>query len=112
MVCTHCDNAAVVEIINSGRAKDPLLAHQLWALFYVGAYFDFDITAVHTPGKENGPADAISRNNIDAFFSQAPTAARYPAVLPVELQLGLSRARPCWRSLDWMAWFADSLTRL
>ena len=29
MVCAHCDNAAVVEIINSGRAKDPLLAHQI-----------------------------------------------------------------------------------
>ena len=72
MVCAHCDNAAVVD---SGRAKDPLLAHQLRTLFYVCAYFDFEITAVHTPGKENGPADAISRNNLHAFFSQAPTAA-------------------------------------
>ena len=38
MVCDHCDNAAVVAVINSGRAKDPLLAHQLRALFYVCAF--------------------------------------------------------------------------
>ena len=34
MVCAHCDNTAVVEIIHSGRAKNPLLAHQLQGLFY------------------------------------------------------------------------------
>ena len=109
MVCAHCTNAAVVEIVNNGSAKDPLLAHMLRALFFVCA---FEITAVHTPGWENGPADAISRNNLAAFFAQVPSADRYPAVVPVELQHGLSRARPCWRSPDWTAWFADFLTQL
>ena len=105
----HCHNAAVGENIYNGRAKDPLHAHQLRAFFYVCM---FEITAVNTPGQENGTADAISRNNLDAAFSQAPTAGRYTSVVPVELQLGLSRARPCWRSLDWMAWLPNSLTRL
>ena len=112
MVCAHCDNGAVVEIVNSGKAKDPLLAHQLRALFYLCAFFEFDISAVHTPGHENGAADAISRNNTEAFLSQVPYASREPSRVPVEVQLGLSTARPCWRSPDWTSWFADSLTRL
>ena len=36
-VLVHCDNAAVVEVISCGKAKDP---HKLWAVFYISAYFD------------------------------------------------------------------------
>ena len=70
MVCAHCDNGAVVEIVYSGKAKDPLLAHQLRAPFYLCAFFEFDISAVHTPGQQNGAAHAISCNNTEAFLSQ------------------------------------------
>ena len=112
MVCAHCNNGAVIEIVNSGKAKDPLLAHQLRALFYLCAFFECNISAVHTPGQQNGAAGAISRNNTEAFLSKVQYASREPSRVPVEVQLGLTRARPCWRSPDWTFWFANSLTRL
>ena len=83
MVCTHCDNGAVVEIVNSGKAKDPLLAHQLRALFYLCAFFEFDISAVHTLGRQNGVADAIACNNTEAFPSKVLYASRKPSRVPV-----------------------------
>ena len=39
-VCAHCDNGAVVEVINRGRAKEPLMCHQLRALFFISAFYD------------------------------------------------------------------------
>lgn len=112
MVCANCDNGAVVEIVNSGKAKDPLLAHQLRTLFYLCAFFEFDISAVHTPGQQNGTADDVSRNNTKAFLSKVPYASREPSRVPVEVQLSLSTARPCWRLPDWTSLFKDSLTQL
>ena len=50
-VCSHCDNTAVVEVINTRKAKDPLLCHQLRALFFASAFFDFKLIAAHTPGQ-------------------------------------------------------------
>lgn len=96
-------------IINSGKAKDPLLAHQLWVLFYLCAFFEFDILAVHAPGQRNRGADAISCNNIEVFHSQVLYASREPSVVSVEVQLGLSIVGSCWRSPEWKIWFADSL---
>ena len=110
-VCAHCDNTAVVEVINNGKAKDPLLSHQLRALFFASAIFDFELIASHTPGQENGPADALSRNMLPYFFSQVPTAALTPSHIPMQLQLGLGTVQPSWRSLDWTAWFSSILTK-
>ena len=87
-------------IINSGKAKDLLLSHQLWVLFYLCAFFEFDILAVHTSGQRNRGADAISCNNIEVFHSQVLYASREPLVVPVEVQLSLSIIRSCWRSPD------------
>ena len=112
MVLVHCDNAAVVEAIFRGKAKDPLLAHQLRALFYIGAYFDVELTTVHTLGRENGPADALSRDDCFSFFAQVPSALRSPTEVPWELQVGLSQAQPAWSSPDWTRWFANFITRL
>ena len=50
------------------------MAHMLRCLFFIEVYFDLTLTATHIPGVENRAADAISRNNLDEFFSLNPQA--------------------------------------
>ena len=111
-VCFHCDNMAVVEVLNRQAAKEPLMCHQLRTLFYLAARFDFDVTARHTPGVSNVAADAISRNNISLFLSQVPRASLLPTHVPQELISGLSSPSPAWRSHDWTNWFATFMATL
>jgi len=35
--------------------------------FFLEAEFEVVLTAIHVLGVDNGPADAISRNNLDVF---------------------------------------------
>ena len=111
-VCAHCDNMAAVDVVNKGRAREPLMCHQLRALFYMSAHFNFELVAQHTPGRENGPADALSRNDVHSFFSQVPSAASCPSAVPLGLRVGLSRAQPHWRSADWINWFRSTIAQL
>ena len=60
----HCDNMAVVEVLNRQSAKDPLICHLMRSLFYIAAHCDFDIVAKHTPGISNIAADALSRDDL------------------------------------------------
>ena len=59
-VCFHCDNLAVVTILNSRTSKDSLIMHLLRNLLMSAAYFDFTFCAQHVPGVENKIADALS----------------------------------------------------
>ena len=59
----HCDNMAVVEVLSSGRARDPTLAlialiRNIWLIC---AIFHIHIAVVHIPGKNNVLADLLSR---------------------------------------------------
>ncbi len=58
-IILRCDNMA---IINSKKCADKLLAHLLRCCHYLGAQFDFMVTAEHIQGKLNTAADALSRN--------------------------------------------------
>ena len=87
-----------MRIVNSRYAKDPLLAHMLRSVFFITAKYNFDIIAIHTPGKLNTIADTISRNNISLFRSQVPQAAPQPIPIPNQLVEGLSCAKPDWSS--------------
>ena len=110
MVCCHCDNASVVSVINGKYARDPVLAHMLRALFSVCASFDFDITAVHTPGTLNGGAvDALSRNKLHLFFAQVRRASLSTSSVNAPAALGLSLNHPNWNSRVWTAWFNFTL---
>ena len=111
-VCYHCDNMAVVEVINRHSAKETLLCHLLRSLFFISARLDFDVVALHTPGVANVAADAISRNKIHTFRSQVPRADPLPSPVPPELVRGLSSPSPSWRSQDWSAWLNSILARL
>jgi len=111
-VCCHCDNMAVVEVINRQAAKDALLSHLMRCLFFSSAHFDFDIVARHTPGAQNGAADALSRNKLPLFHTQMPRMAHDPTPIPVQLAESLSRAHPDWDANKWMGWYSYILAKL
>ena len=57
----HGDNMAAVEVLRSGRARDPnlsLLARNILLVFDI---FNIHITVIHIPGKSNILADLLSR---------------------------------------------------
>ena len=47
------DNEAVVAVLNSGYARDGVLMHLLWCLFFIAASFSFWYSACHIPGRLN-----------------------------------------------------------
>ena len=60
-VLIHCDNAAVVSVLKSGKARDPYLGactHNIW---YVTATSDIDSQYTHIRGIDHKVADALSR---------------------------------------------------
>ena len=80
-------NLSVVCAVNSGTARESsgMVMHLLRTLFFVVSYFGFSLRLKHVPGKENGPADAISRDNCHQFFLQVPTADKEPTPIPAPL---------------------------
>ena len=59
-VICHCDNMAVVEVMNNGYSRDRLLMHLIRCLFFISEHFKVQVEAVHCPGKDNIRADALS----------------------------------------------------
>ena len=82
-VCCLCDNTAVVAAVNKGAARDPALSHLLRLLAFNTAVLDIHITARHLPGAQNASADALSRNNLPAFFSSTHRPPAYQPSFPL-----------------------------
>ena len=108
-ILVHCDNQAVVEIINAGRSKDPQLMQLLRCLFFILAHFELSLRAEHIPGVLNGAADAISRDNIHNFHSQVPEACMTPSVIPGAVLDLLFHQQPDWTSPAWSQLFTSCL---
>ena len=109
LVTAHCDNMAVVEVVNSGYSKDGALAQLLRVLFFARAQWEVEIKAVHIPGRQNVLADALSRNKMQLFFSQAPGAIREPTEVPTQLVELLVTVQPDWMSPAWSRLFTNCL---
>ena len=60
-VMVHCDNQAVVCVLQSGKARDPFLGACARNVWLWAATFDIDFTYVHVMGKYNRAADLLSR---------------------------------------------------
>ena len=56
----HCDNMAVVEVIQKGRARDATLALMARNVWLTCALFNIQILVCHIPGKDNTLADLLS----------------------------------------------------
>ena len=107
-VCAHCDNAAVVQVINSGYARDPTIMQMLRCLFFIPAYFNFTLIAEHVPGVDNPIADALSRNQLDRFFTLVPQAPPLPIPISPTLIEHLVFS-PDWTDPGWISWFSSIL---
>ena len=78
----HCDNEAVVEIINTKRSKVPRVMDLMRHLTLLTLQHNLYIRAVHIPGKHNDIADAISRYQFQRFRQLAPNADSKPCQIP------------------------------
>lgn len=67
-VAVACDNEAVVNVVNSGRSRDQFLQACARELLFVAAQHDFEIKAVHIPGKSNFLPDLLSRFPLDKTY--------------------------------------------
>ena len=64
-VIIHCDNFAVVQIINSHKTRNSYLGACLRNLWMVVARHNITLSAIHIPGKLNVEADLLSRWHLD-----------------------------------------------
>ncbi|KAM3940651.1 uncharacterized protein RB166_000605 [Leptodactylus fuscus] len=74
-VCFHCDNSAVVFVINSQTAKSPPVVSLLRHLVLRCLELNVCVTARHVPGVLNSVADALSRFQFCRFRELVPGAA-------------------------------------
>ena len=59
-----CDNMAVVQVMNTGRARDRVLAACARNIWLLAATFNIELIFVHISGQSNKVADLLSRWNI------------------------------------------------
>ena len=106
----HSDNMAVVSVLTSRTAKDPLLLHLLRCFSFYCAHFCFHVSARHIVGVTNVVADALSRNNLPLFMSLISQTMQY--IIPPSLHELLIATRPDWGSETWTQLFVCSLTEV
>ena len=56
-----CDNMAVVEVLNTGKARDSVLAMCARNIWLISAMFHIHLNVTHIAGKKNSLADLLSR---------------------------------------------------
>lgn len=61
---------AVVAIINEGRSRDCFLQSCLRELCFVAVTAEFEVRAVHIPGRQNVLPDLLSRWHLASKFPQ------------------------------------------
>ena len=60
----HCDNSAVVDILNKQTSKDKLIMHVVRAIVLLQLKHNIHLVMRHIPGKKNVLSDAISRKQV------------------------------------------------
>ena len=100
-VTVHCNNEGAVAVINLGYSRIPQIMHMLRCLFFIQAYYQINLWAVHIPGRENDLADVISHNNLSLLFTQVPQAASQRLIVPQMLLSVVLERQPDWTSVDW-----------
>ncbi len=66
-VIIHSDNIAVVHVLKSRTSQQPVMVHLLRCLSFYAAYYRFEYSPLHVPGRLNTAADALSCNNMTLF---------------------------------------------
>ena len=104
-VLCRCDNQAAVQCISNRSCRDPSLMHLLRCLFFLEAYFEFELTAIHIPGVHNDLADDLSRDRLSSFLSKAPLADHLPSPVPPGLATLLLDLNQDWTYPSWTRQF-------
>ena len=81
-IVVHCDNEGTVGVINKGYCSKSPIAELLRELMFCSMTNNFQLKAVHIPGKKNIKADLLSRLQIHQFHQLFPEADQQPTVLP------------------------------
>ena len=76
-ILVECDNEVTTRVINYGRSRSYYLNKCARELLYVAAIFEFDIRAVHIPGRLNIIPDKLSRGRLSEVLHL------YPSLQPV-----------------------------
>ena len=107
--CTRSRTSSLetLAVVNSGYSRVTRIMHLLRCLFFIRALFQIEVWAVHTPGRLNCKADAISRNNLHFLFSQAPDSRTRRVPIPPALTSLLVKQMPDWTSQAWAELFKN-----
>ena len=112
-VIAHCDNTAVVSVLNSRYSQDKMLMQMLRGLFFIEAYFQFQLSAVHLPGIHNGLADDLSRNRLSFLLrKRGGSTDSTPSPIPVSLLQWLLNPKLEWTSPSWMEQFSSIVQKV
>lgn len=84
-ILLHCDNQAVVNILQKGRSRKPRINKLMRHLTLSAAQNNYLIIPRYIPTKENVIADALSRFNFQRFRRSAPNADCQPTEVPDKL---------------------------
>ena len=110
VVCSRCDNEAVVAVINKRTSRDADLMHLLRCLIFFEASFSFKIVATHIAGSQNTLADHLSRDKLSLFLHElAHTSVTGQSVPPQPLLDMLINHKPDWTSPVWRDLFRRTL---
>ena len=59
MCYVHCDNACVVQVVNSGSCKNASMMELLWTLFFICVEHHFELHWAYINTHENILVDAL-----------------------------------------------------
>ena len=100
-------NQAVIMVLTKLFCHDTCLMGYLRCIVFCATRYNFWFTEQHTPGRFNVLADAISRNKVDLFLSQAPPSMeRLPEAIPSEISQLLCLQEPNWLCPIWRTLFS------
>ena len=105
-VLVYCDNETVVFTLNKRYSKDPYMIHMFCTLFFVEAYFQFQLLATHIPGSHNTLADILSSNHVAKFRTQHPHVDIFLSCVPFSLQQWLLDLQMDCTSETWTQLFS------
>ena len=100
-----CDNKRLVDAINKGSSKEPLVMHLLRCLWFFSAFGEITIRAWHIPGVLNTAADRLSRNQAVQFLCSYPNASHISTPIPIPLLQIMSPICLDWTSRFFMRHF-------
>ena len=111
VVKCYCDNMAVVEVLNSGYSRDPLLMHSLRCVFFITEHFRLQLVATHCPGQHNVQVDTLSCNDYQRFIQASSSVDTAVTLIPDKLLRLLVIDQPNWISPHWTRLFAACINQ-